>query len=66
MYHGKGVILVVDEKGLTHHFSKFLMDPVSGLAYDEPAPTTSPLTRPMEHAQPVRVLGLLLRLLESL
>jgi excinuclease ABC subunit A len=38
MYHGKGVILAIDEQGNSHHFSKFLMDPASGLAYDEPAP----------------------------
>ncbi|MCK5702751.1 MAG: excinuclease ABC subunit UvrA, partial [Cyclobacteriaceae bacterium] len=35
---GKGVIMLLDEAGQTHHFSKHLMDPESGLAYDDPAP----------------------------
>ncbi len=35
---GKGVIMLLDEDGQTHHFSKHLMDPTSGLAYDDPAP----------------------------
>jgi excinuclease ABC subunit A len=35
---GKGVMMVQDESGKVHHFSKYLMDPESGLSYDEPAP----------------------------
>ena len=35
---GKGVIMLLDEAGQIHHFSKHLMDPESGLAYDDPAP----------------------------
>ena len=35
---GKGVMMVQDESGKIHHFSKFLMDPETGLSYDEPAP----------------------------
>jgi excinuclease ABC subunit A len=35
---GKGVIMVAEENGKVHHFSKFLMDPKTGLSYDEPAP----------------------------
>ncbi len=35
---GKGVIMLLDEAGQTHHFSRHLMDPESGLAYDDPAP----------------------------
>jgi excinuclease ABC subunit A len=38
MKEGKGVIMVVDETNQVHHFSKFLMDPKTGLSYDEPAP----------------------------
>jgi excinuclease ABC subunit A len=39
MKEGKGVIMVVEyETGQIHHFSKFLMDPQTGLSYDEPAP----------------------------
>ena len=35
---GKGVMMLLEEEGKVHHFSKFLMDPVTGLSYDEPAP----------------------------
>jgi excinuclease ABC subunit A len=35
---GKGVMMILEENGTVHHFSKFLMDPVTGLSYDEPAP----------------------------
>ena len=35
---GKGVIFLLDEENNIHYFSKFLMDPESGLSYDEPAP----------------------------
>lgn len=38
LFHGKGIMMLMDAKGETHHFSKFLMDPETGLAYDEPAP----------------------------
>jgi excinuclease ABC subunit A len=43
---GKGVMMVLDEKQKVHHFSKFLMDPVSGLSYDEPAPNTFSFNSP--------------------
>ena len=35
---GKGVIMALTENGTVQHFSKFLMDPKTGLSYDEPAP----------------------------
>ncbi len=35
---GKGVMMLLEENGQVHHFSKFLMDPKTGLSYDEPAP----------------------------
>lgn len=35
---GKGVMMIMEENGKVHHFSKFLMDPKTGLSYDEPAP----------------------------
>ncbi|MCS5490686.1 excinuclease ABC subunit UvrA [Algoriphagus limi] len=38
LQHGKGVMMVRDEEGQIHHFSKYLMDPETGLSYDEPAP----------------------------
>jgi excinuclease ABC subunit A len=43
---GKGVMLVQDEKNNIHHFSKFLMDPKTGLSYDEPAPNNFSFNSP--------------------
>ncbi|AYB30483.1 excinuclease ABC subunit UvrA [Chryseolinea soli] len=43
---GKGIMMVMEENGKVHHFSKFLMDPKTGLAYDEPAPNTFSFNSP--------------------
>lgn len=43
---GKGVIMLRDESGTIHHFSKYLMDPTTGLSYDEPAPNTFSFNSP--------------------
>jgi excinuclease ABC subunit A len=43
---GKGVIMLLDEKDKIHHFSKYLMDPISGLSYDEPAPNSFSFNSP--------------------
>jgi excinuclease ABC subunit A len=43
---GKGVMMAMEENGKVHHFSKFLMDPKTGLAYDEPAPNTFSFNSP--------------------
>ncbi|QOI96620.1 MAG: excinuclease ABC subunit UvrA [Flammeovirgaceae bacterium] len=43
---GKGVLMVLEETGKVHHFSRFLMDPVTGLSYDEPAPNTFSFNSP--------------------
>ncbi len=43
---GKGVMMIMEEKGKVHHFSKFLMDPETGLSYDEPAPNTFSFNSP--------------------
>jgi excinuclease ABC subunit A len=42
----KGVIMVMEENGKIHHFSKFLMDPETGLSYDEPAPNNFSFNSP--------------------
>ena len=44
--HGKGVIMVQEEDDTIHHFSKYLMDPETGLSYDEPAPNTFSFNSP--------------------
>jgi excinuclease ABC subunit A len=43
---GKGVVMVLEETGKLHHFSKFLMDPKTGLSYDEPAPNNFSFNSP--------------------
>jgi excinuclease ABC subunit A len=43
---GKGVMMLMEENGKVHHFSKFLMDPKTGLSYDEPAPNNFSFNSP--------------------
>jgi excinuclease ABC subunit A len=43
---GKGVMMLMEENGKVHHFSKYLMDPKTGLSYDEPAPNTFSFNSP--------------------
>jgi excinuclease ABC subunit A len=43
---GKGVIMVLDDEEKVHHFSKHLMDPETGIAYDDPAPNTFSFNSP--------------------
>lgn len=46
LLEGKGLLFLVDEKNKIHHFSKQLMDPESGLSYDEPAPNSFSFNSP--------------------
>lgn len=46
MKEGKGVIMIMEENKKVHHFSKFLMDPKTGLSYDEPAPNNFSFNSP--------------------
>ena len=44
---GKGILMVVDmDTNKAFHFSKFLMDPKSGISYDEPQPNTFSFNSP--------------------
>ncbi len=43
---GKGVLIALEEDGKTHHYSKYLMDPKTGLSYDEPAPNNFSFNSP--------------------
>lgn len=43
---GQGLLMVIDDKDQIHHFSKNLMDPESGISYDEPAPNTFSFNSP--------------------
>ena len=46
LQHGKGLIVVQEETGRIHYFSRFLMDPTTGISYDEPAPNTFSFNSP--------------------
>ena len=46
LMHGKGIMMVLDAEKQVQHFSKYLMDPETGLAYDEPAPNTFSFNSP--------------------
>jgi excinuclease ABC subunit A len=46
MTQGKGLVMILQENEEIRYFSKFLMDPVSGLSYDEPAPNTFSFNSP--------------------
>jgi excinuclease ABC subunit A len=44
---GKGTFVLLDnDKDAVFHFSKYLMDPVSGISYDEPQPNTFSFNSP--------------------
>ncbi|PMD95876.1 excinuclease ABC subunit A [Siphonobacter sp. BAB-5405] len=43
---GKGLMLLQDDQDQTRWFSKNLMDPVSGISYDEPAPNAFSFNSP--------------------
>jgi excinuclease ABC subunit A len=43
---GKGIMMVLDAENQVQYFSKYLMDPETGLAYDEPAPNTFSFNSP--------------------
>ncbi|MFY0651125.1 MAG: excinuclease ABC subunit UvrA [Cyclobacteriaceae bacterium] len=57
LQHGKGVIMILDEEGKEHHFSKYLMDAKTGLAYDEPAPNSFSFNSPYGACQECNGLG---------
>ena len=46
MKHGKGIISIVKEGDDPRHFSKYLMCPTTGIAYDEPAPNNFSFNSP--------------------
>ncbi|MCK6611249.1 MAG: excinuclease ABC subunit UvrA [Bacteroidia bacterium] len=44
---GKGTLVILkDDDKKAYHFSRFLMDPVSGISYDEPQPNTFSFNSP--------------------
>lgn len=57
--HGDGVMMIQKEDGTISHFSKNLMDPETGLAYDEPAPNTFSFNSPYGACQECNGLGVI-------
>lgn len=43
---GKGAMMLLDEKDQVHYFSQNLMDPESGISYDDPAPNNFSFNSP--------------------
>ncbi|SHM42632.1 excinuclease ABC subunit A [Cyclobacterium lianum] len=46
LQHGRGIMMLLDENGKIDYFSKYLMDPRTGLSYDEPAPNAFSFNSP--------------------
>ncbi|MGB0930588.1 MAG: excinuclease ABC subunit UvrA [Chitinophagales bacterium] len=58
MQFGKGLVMIMEhETGKTHNFSKLLMDPESGVSYDEPSPNTFSFNSPYGACQNCKGLG---------
>lgn len=55
--HGNGILMILDQSNELHHFSKYLMDPESGISYDEPAPNTFSFNSPYGACQTCNGLG---------
>lgn len=53
----KGIIKISDQENNEFFFSKFLMDPVSGISYDEPQPNTFSFNSPYGACQKCSGLG---------
>ncbi len=62
---GKGVIMALEESGKVHHFSKFLMDPKTGLSYDEPAPNAFSFNSPYGACPTCNGLGIIEEITED-
>ncbi len=63
LQQGKGVAMVQDEKtGQLYYFSKFFMDPATGLSYDEPAPNTFSFNSPYGACPTCEGLGAVLQI----
>lgn len=56
---GDGILMVQADDGQVSHFSKNLMDPETGLSYDEPAPNNFSFNSPYGACQECRGLGVI-------
>ena len=53
----KGIIRIADKDGNVYYYSKYLMDPVSGISYDEPQPNTFSFNSPYGACEKCNGLG---------
>lgn len=53
----KGIIRIADQDNNVSYFSKYLMDPVSGISYDEPQPNTFSFNSPYGACEKCNGLG---------
>lgn len=56
--HGKGQMMVLDAQNKTRNYSRFLMCPTSGIAYEEPAPNAFSFNSPYGACPTCRGLGI--------
>ncbi|WP_299251773.1 excinuclease ABC subunit UvrA [uncultured Cytophaga sp.] len=67
--HGKGIMMLVphlkNKEGDAQFFSKFLMDPESGIAYDEPAPNMFSFNSPYGSCPCCKGLGVIEEITEE-
>lgn len=62
---GKGQVYVLDQQQQLHFFSQTLMDPSTGLSYDEPAPNTFSFNSPYGACPSCHGLGVLEEITEA-
>lgn len=63
---GKGIMMVSDDTGKkVSHYSRYLMDPVSGISYDEPQPNTFSFNSPYGYCTTCEGLGVISDIEES-
>ncbi len=54
---GKGILMIIDEEGNAHTYSKFLIEPETGISYDEPAPNMFSFNSPYGYCLECKGLG---------
>lgn len=54
---GEGIVYVLDQADELHYFSKFLMDPINGISYEEPSPNNFSFNSPYGACQKCNGLG---------
>ena len=62
---GKGALMVLDEKGETYYFSQNLMDPESGISYDDPSPNNFSFNSPYGWCPTCQGLGMVEEITED-